>query len=61
MKENINSGTLIAGALFIGMGIGYLTGYFIPGMFLGLGTGFVLNAIIRMTNKQNKISHERDI
>jgi len=58
MKENISSGTLIAGAMFIGMGIGYLTGYFIPGMFLGMGTGFVLNAIIRMNKKQNKMSHE---
>jgi len=42
-------GLCIPAGLFIGMGIGWALGYLVQGMFIGLGGGFLLFAIIILT------------
>jgi F0F1-type ATP synthase assembly protein I len=39
------AGIFIPGGLFVGMGVGFLTGNYPAGMFLGLGAGFILFGI----------------
>jgi len=42
----------IPAGLFIGMGIGWVTGAFVQGMFIGLGAGFLLFAIIMLVMRE---------
>ncbi|MDH3216847.1 MAG: hypothetical protein OEN01_11220 [Candidatus Krumholzibacteria bacterium] len=42
------SGLCIPGCLFIGMGIGWALGYLVQGMFVGLGAGFLVMALVRL-------------
>lgn len=48
-KRDSLAGTLFAGFLFLGMGAGFFTGYFLPGLFWGMGIGFIATGIIRFT------------
>lgn len=52
-KKNLEiAGTLVPAGLFIGMGIGWVLGYLVQGLLIGLGTGFLAMAIARfMFNK----------
>lgn len=49
---NKTGGLMIAGGLFIGMGIGFLLGKLTAGMFIGLGAGLVVAAIYRAMSKR---------
>ena len=40
-QKNDASGLAIPAGLFIGMGIGFLTGSFVAWLFIGLGAGFL--------------------
>jgi hypothetical protein len=42
------SGLCIPAGLFIGMGIGWASGYLVQGMFIGLGAGFLAMALVRL-------------
>lgn len=46
------SGLAIPAGLFIGMGIGFLTGNFIPWMFIGLGVGFLVMLLAQFNKKR---------
>ena len=46
-KKDI-SGLFIPAGLFLGMGIGWIFGQLVPGLFVGLGAGFLGMAIARM-------------
>jgi hypothetical protein len=51
-EERRKSGALfIPAGLFIGFGLGFLTGSVPAGMFLGLGAGFLLFAFVSITRK----------
>ncbi len=52
-KEDI-SGLAIPAGLFIGMGIGFITGEFIGWMFIGLGAGFVVMLLAMLLTKKRK-------
>jgi hypothetical protein len=41
-----NSALFIPAGLFLGMGTGWLFGNFLPGMFVGLGAGLLVFAVI---------------
>ncbi len=41
-----SSALFIPAGLFLGMGTGWLFGNFVPGMFVGLGAGLLVFAII---------------
>jgi hypothetical protein len=52
MEEKKGAGRMIppivmAGCLFIGMGLGFLRGNITAGTLIGLGSGFILMAILR--------------
>ena len=48
-----NPGALfIPGGLMTGMGVGFLTDNLIPGLFIGLGLGFVCFALSLMVSKE---------
>ena len=49
-KKDI-SGLFIPAGLFLGMGIGWIFGQLVPGLFVGLGAGFLGMAIARMRMK----------
>ena len=49
-KED-NSGLFIPAGLFIGMGIGFMTGNLVSWLFIGLGAGFVGMGIARALKK----------
>jgi hypothetical protein len=42
------SGLCIPAGLFIGMGIGWVLGYLVQGMLIGLGAGFLAMAVVRL-------------
>jgi hypothetical protein len=42
------SGLCIPAGLFIGMGIGWAMGHLVPGMFIGLGAGFLGMVLVRL-------------
>ena len=44
-KRRKTAGIFVPAGLFIGMGIGWAIGHFLPGMFIGLGAGFLGLAI----------------
>jgi len=37
---------LIAGLMLIGMGVGWAFGYLVPGLFIGLGLGYIASEFI---------------
>ncbi len=49
MKES--RGKLIAGFMFIGMGIGWATDHMVAGMFIGLGLGILASELLDRENK----------
>ena len=51
-KSRRVSALFIPAGLFVGMGIGYLTGHFLPGLFIGMGAGFVISAVFMLLRKQ---------
>ena len=42
------AGLMIPAGLLIGMGVGWALGYLVPGLFIGLGAGFLGMAIARL-------------
>lgn len=42
----------IPSGLFIGMGIGFLTGNLVGWMFIGLGAGFLITLLLRQSKKK---------
>ena len=42
----------IAAGTLLGMGIGWLMGQFVPIMFIGMGSGFLIYALIYTFNKE---------
>jgi hypothetical protein len=44
-KNKGKGGLFIPAGLFIGMGIGFMTGNLVAGLFIGLGVGFAAFAI----------------
>lgn len=42
------SGVFVPAGLLIGMGIGWMFGSLVPGLFIGLGAGLLSMAIIRL-------------
>jgi len=51
-EDNEKNGALfIPAGVIMGMGFGWLTDNFLPGMFIGLGTGFVIFALITVLKK----------
>jgi len=50
-KKDDFAGLGVPVGLFIGMGIGFLTGNFIAWLFIGLGFGFVLMILLRLLRK----------
>lgn len=49
MKKDSPSGVFVPAGLLIGMGVGFLTGYFLAGLFIGLGSGLLVMAIVELT------------
>lgn len=56
VKKKIGNpeGLAIPAGLFIGMGIGFLTGNFVGWMYMGLGAGFLTMLISLLIRKKNK-------
>lgn len=54
MKKDSPSGVLVPSGLLIGMGVGFLTGYFLAGLFIGLGTGLLAMTIIELLAQNKK-------
>lgn len=50
-KRKKAAGLIIPAGLFVGMGIGWAIGNFLPGIFIGLGAGFVGLAIATFTGR----------
>lgn len=48
-KRKSAGGLFILAGLLIGMGIGWMMGYLVQGMFIGLGAGFLAFGIIMLT------------
>ena len=42
------SGVFVPAGLLIGMGVGWLFGHLVPGLFIGLGAGLLLTAIMQV-------------
>ena len=51
-KSQDRSGLFVPAGIFIGMGIGFITGQVVGFLFLGLGVGFVLMALARYVDKE---------
>ena len=51
-KRESPEGLAIPAGLFIGMGLGFLTGYFVAWMFIGLGCGFLFMLISQLLKKK---------
>mgnify|MGYP007044079528 CR=1 FL=1 len=49
--KNSAAGLAIPAGLFVGMGIGFLTGSIGGWLFIGLGAGFVVMAILKSAMK----------
>ncbi len=41
------SGLFVPAGLFIGAGVGWILGYIVQGLLIGLGTGFLTMALVR--------------
>jgi len=50
-EKNQVSGVLFVGCMFIGMGIGFLSGKIVPFMFIGMGIGFLAVSAYRLAKK----------
>ena len=50
-KDEVEALAIPAG-LFIGMGIGFMTGNLVPWMFIGLGAGFVGMILLMLKKKK---------
>ena len=48
-KRRKTAGIFVPAGLFIGMGIGWAIGHFLPGRFIGLGAGFLGLAIAMLS------------
>ena len=46
------SGLLIPAGLFLGLGIGWIFGYMVQGMLIGLGVGFLAMAVMTFTGRE---------
>lgn len=54
-KSSIKAGGLLfTGCLFLGMAGGYYFGNMLVGIFAGMGLGFVLKAVISLSDAQKK-------
>lgn len=54
-KKGIHpEGLAIPAGLFIGMGVGFLTGSFVAWMYIGLGAGFLAMLIMLLARKKDK-------
>jgi len=42
------SGVLVPAGLLIGMGIGWIFGHLVPGLFIGLGAGMLAMAVLQL-------------
>jgi hypothetical protein len=42
------SGLFVPAGLFIGTGVGWVFGYLVPGLLIGLGVGFLSMALLRL-------------
>ena len=51
-KKNGIEGIAIPAGLFIGMGIGFLTGSLVAWLFIGLGAGFAFMILARLVKKK---------
>ncbi|HUW43408.1 MAG TPA: hypothetical protein VMV95_00385 [Bacillota bacterium] len=51
-KKNEVEGIAIPAGLFIGMGIGFLTGNLVAWLFIGLGAGFVFMLLAMLLKKK---------
>jgi predicted ABC-type sugar transport system permease subunit len=51
-KKNYPEGLAIPAGLFIGMGIGFLTGNLVAWMFIGLGVGFLFSFLSKLKKKR---------
>lgn len=51
MKKDSASGVFVPAGLLIGMGVGFLTGQLLPGLFVGLGSGLLVMAIVEFITK----------
>ncbi|HLP18802.1 MAG TPA: hypothetical protein VK174_00800 [Chitinophagales bacterium] len=49
--KNKMAGILFVGCMFMGFGIGLLTGHQSAGIFIGMGIGFIAMVVFRMRNK----------
>ncbi len=54
-KEKPPVDLIFTGCMFLGMGVGFLTGAFLPGMFIGMGVGFIVMALVKFNNKPENI------
>lgn len=54
MKKDSPSGVLVPGGLLLGMGVGFLTGNLLAGLFIGLGSGLILMVITDLLLNKNK-------
>lgn len=57
MKRKINKDKtewIIPAGLFIGMGIGFITGNLVGYLFVGLGAGFLVSAIIGIIKNKKR-------
>lgn len=52
-KEDV-SGLLFVGCMFIGAGIGFLTGHLVVGGAIGMGVGFLAMATYLIVTRQSK-------
>jgi hypothetical protein len=52
IKKEDNSGIFVPGGLLLGMGFGFLYGNLLAGLFIGLGGGLILMAIIKTLEKK---------
>lgn len=51
-RHKDSSGLAIPAGLFIGMGIGFMTGNFVPWLFIGLGAGFLVMLLAQLAKKR---------
>lgn len=50
-------GILFVGCMFIGMAIGWYSGFFTAGMFAGMGIGFIMKAVVTVSEANRKNTH----
>jgi len=52
-KKEDKGALFIPACLFLGIGFGFFTNQLVPGIFFGLGLGFLLFAIVNLLKKKN--------